>query len=134
MTQQHLTILKENNIKITPQRLSILELLEHYGHMSTKEIFSKIQSKFPSISLATIYKNINFMLEKRLLKEVKLSNLDSKYEIAKEAHAHMVCSKCHHVYDVELNIDAAIERFQKENGFSVESNSVELVGLCPHCK
>jgi len=132
--QNHLIILKENGIKVTPQRLTILALLEQYGHLSIKELFSKIKPNFPSISLATIYKNINFLMEKRLLKEIKLSDLEARYEITKAPHAHLVCKKCGKIEDVEFDIKNLVKDFEKKCDFVIESNSVELVGICRDCR
>ncbi|MGM0533783.1 MAG: Fur family transcriptional regulator [Campylobacterota bacterium] len=133
MQANSLTFLKQHNIKATPQRLSILNLLESHGHLSIKEIFERIKPNFPSISLATIYKNINFLLDKSLLKEVKLSNLDSKYEIAKDPHAHLVCTRCGKVEDVEVDISAVMKSVEKNSDFIVEANSLELSGVCQTC-
>ena len=134
MQTNHLTVLKEHNIKVTPQRLSILNLLDQYGHLSIKELFSKIKPTFPSISLATIYKNINFLIEKSLLKEVKLSDMESRYEITKAPHAHLVCKSCGKITDVEFDIESLVKDFEKKSDFFIESNSVELSGLCKKCQ
>lgn len=134
MQTNHLTVLKEHNIKVTPQRLSILNLLEQYGHLSIKELFSKIKPTFPSISLATIYKNINFLIEKSLLKEVKLSDMESRYEITKAPHAHLVCKSCGKIKDVEFDIKSLVKDFEEKSDFFIESNSVELSGLCKECQ
>jgi Fur family peroxide stress response transcriptional regulator len=134
MQMNHLAVLKENNIKVTPQRLSILTLLDQHGHLSIKELFSKIKPTFPSISLATIYKNINFLMEKSLLKEVKLSDLESRYEITKAPHAHLVCKSCGKILDVEFDIESMVKNFEKKCDFTVESNSVELRGICKECR
>jgi Fur family peroxide stress response transcriptional regulator len=134
MHANSLTFLKEHNIKATPQRLSILNLLENYGHLSIKEIFERIKPNFPSISLATIYKNINFLLDQSLLKEVKLSNLDAKYEIAKAPHAHLVCKKCGKVEDIEVDISDVMKNVEQKSDFVLESNSLELSGTCKECR
>ncbi|MGM0622724.1 MAG: Fur family transcriptional regulator [Campylobacterota bacterium] len=134
MQTDHLTILKDNSIKVTPQRLTILNLLGQHGHLSIKEIFSEIKPVFPSISLATIYKNINFLIEKSLLKEVKLTDMDSKYEITKAPHAHLVCTECHSVEDIDIDMQSIVKEFEKQSGFLVSSNSLELSGVCSACR
>ena len=134
MHDTHIMILKENSIKVTPQRLTILNLLEQYGHLSIKELFSKIRPNFPSISLATIYKNINFLMEKSLLKEVKLSDLEARYEITKAPHAHLLCKKCGKIQDVAFDIDSMVKEFEKNCDFVIESNSIELAGICKDCQ
>lgn len=134
MQNYHLMTLKENSIKVTPQRLTILGLLEQHGHLSIKELFSKIKPNFPSISLATIYKNINFLMEKSLLKEIKLTDLEARYEITKAPHAHLVCKRCGKIEDVTFDIESMVKDFEKKCDFVIESNSVELTGICKDCQ
>lgn len=49
-------ILKQNNLKITPQRMAILKEIEKNGHISIEEIYENIKETHPSMSLATIYR------------------------------------------------------------------------------
>ncbi len=51
-------ILKENHLKITPQRLAILKEIQKFGHISIDEIYENVKESNPSMSLATIYKNL----------------------------------------------------------------------------
>ncbi len=67
-------ILKQNNLKITPQRMAILKEIEKNGHISIEEIYENIKETHPSMSLATIYKNLTSMQEARIIVEVKLPN------------------------------------------------------------
>ena len=87
-------LLKEYDLKVTPQRVAIVEELYNNGHMNIDDLYKKLLSKFPSVSLATIYKNINAMVEKVFLSEVKIPNTKSVYELVKTEHAHLVCSCC----------------------------------------
>ncbi len=59
--QKYMQLRKTHNIKITPQRLAIVRLMESYGHISVREIFEKIKKNLPFLSLATRYKNINLV-------------------------------------------------------------------------
>ena len=67
-------ILKDNHLKITPQRLAILKEIQKCGHISIDEIYENIKESNPSMSLATIYKNLASMQEARIVEEDKLPN------------------------------------------------------------
>lgn len=67
-------MLRTHNLKATPQRIAILEAVYKYGHINIEKLYEDIKNKFDSISLATIYKNINAMTKNSLLFEVKLPN------------------------------------------------------------
>jgi len=130
----YMKLLKDHNLKATPQRLTIVEQLCQHGHMNIDDIYRALQKKFPSISLATIYKNINAMTEIAFLSEVKIPTKKSVYEITKEEHSHVVCTECNKVIDVELETQQLIEEAQKKSGFTLCKSSIVFDGICNECK
>jgi Fur family transcriptional regulator, peroxide stress response regulator len=130
---QHHELLRKHNLKATPQRLEIVSVLAHKGHMGTSEMYEHLRKKFPSISLATVYKNINIMLEKGFLFEVKLPEKKNVFELVKEKHSHVVCSKCSSIIDIELDVHEVVEQVKELTHYKIESNSLVFNGLCPRC-
>lgn len=126
-------LLKEYDLKVTPQRVAIVEELYNNGHMNIDDLYKKLLSKFPSISLATIYKNINAMVEKVFLSEVKLPNSKSVYELVKVEHAHLVCSSCGDIEDIMLDASSILEEASKITSFKIDSTNIVLSGICPKC-
>jgi len=55
---QEIELLKEYKLKVTPQRIAIVELLKEHGHLSIAKMYELMKRRFPTVSLATIYKNI----------------------------------------------------------------------------
>jgi len=130
----YIKLLKENNLKATPQRLTIVEELALNGHLNIDQIYKALQDKFPSISLATIYKNIHTMLDISFLNEVKIPNKKSVYELHKEEHSHIVCSKCNMIVDINLDISPLLKEASKISDFKLFESSVIFNGLCHNCK
>ena len=126
-------LLKEYDLKVTPQRVAIVEELYKNGHMNIDDLYKKLLSKFPSVSLATIYKNINAMVEKVFLSEVKIPNSKSVYELVKTEHAHLACSSCGYIEDIILDASALLEEVPKLSSFKVNSTNIVLSGLCSKC-
>lgn len=126
-------LLKEYDLKVTPQRVAIVEELYKYGHMSIDDLYKKLLERFPSVSLATIYKNINSMVEKVFLSEVKIPNAKTVYELCKSEHAHLVCSECKEVFDIELDSSSIQEQVTKINGFKVNQTDIVVSGVCSNC-
>jgi len=126
--------LKANNLKVTPQRLTIIEELYKNGHMNIDELYVNLKKKFPSISLATIYKNINSMIDILYVSEVKIPNKKSVYELTKEEHSHLVCNKCNSILDIDLNLSTIKDEASKKSGFNLAKSSVVFTGLCPKCQ
>jgi len=127
-------LLRERHLKVTPQRLGILSLLHDHGHISVEDLYEKIQKKFSSISLATLYKNINAMIETSLLKEVKLPHMKSKYEIVKTPHAHLICEKCGALEDLEMNMDTLHSLITPQSHFKVHQTDLIFSGICQNCQ
>ena len=127
-------MLREHNLKATPQRLAILDCVFLYGHINIDKLYDEVKQKFNSISLATIYKNINAMTENKLLLEVKIPNEKSVYEIAKEEHSHLICSECGEVIDITVDIQTMLEEVSKKYDFNVLHSDIVLSGTCSKCQ
>lgn len=127
-------LLKEHQLKVTPQRLGILDLMYQHGHISVDNLFTEIKKQFTSISLATLYKNISSMLDTSLITEVKAPENKTHYEITKKPHAHLVCSECSEHIDIEFDFTKMHSMICDENQFDVDSSSLILLGKCKKCK
>ena len=125
--------LRESGIKVTPQRLAIVEELDGHIHLSIDELYETIKKRFPSISLATVYKNINAMMEKQFILEVKIPGEKSKYELAKAPHSHVVCETCGKVEDIALDLEAVTQKAVNLSHYEIREE-VLLRGVCPACK
>ena len=85
-------ILKENKLKVTPQRIAVLEAFDHLNtHPTAEEISGFIRKKYPGIATGTVYKILDIMVEKQLIKKVKTDRDIMRYDAVKDLH--------HHLYD-----------------------------------
>jgi len=126
--------LKEHQLKITPQRMAILEEIEAAGHIDIDHLYEILLMSFPSISLATVYKNVNQMYELKILEVIKVPNHKLQYEISKEPHIHLACDTCGSVMDMEQCIDELMVSAETESGYLLNHSTVVLNGLCPDCQ
>ncbi len=126
--------LRQHNLKATPQRLAIVDVLFIHGHMNTESLYLMMLEKFSSISLATIYKNINIMIEKSFIQEVKLPHAKSVYELTKTSHSHLLCKKCGAIEDIEINLDKFVLEISKTNQFQIDKTDFVLSGNCKNCQ
>ncbi len=123
-------LLEDSNLKTTPQRLAILKELDNKGHASIEEIYETIKEMFPSISLATIYKNINALKEEGIISEICLHQ-KPKFEIDKSPHAHFICKKCGNVEDIPFN-DIIKNDFNQK--YPDSQKELYIYGVCKKCK
>ena len=129
-------ILKRHGLKATIQRMSILSIVHSHGHCDVDEIYEKLLLNHPTVSLATVYKNIVTMVEEGVLSEVPIAGRKSKYELKKHDHLHLVCRSCGVVKDMELD-EVMAEKGRKrsiEASFTLESMQINLYGICSECK
>ena len=130
------TLLKESGLKATFQRMNILERIEHHGHMSIDAIYEEVVKTHPSLSLATVYKNIILMVENGVLVEVPIEGKKAKYELAKSDHIHLVCTECGEVEDKphDIGADSIFSSMTKEENFTLSKQQINLYGVCSNCQ
>ncbi|AWK61044.1 peroxide stress regulator [Helicobacter cinaedi PAGU611] len=126
--------LRENQLKITPQRLAMLDRIQKNGHMSVEELYEQIRSIFPFISLATIYKNIHALCEANILREIKAPKDKQKYELSSDRHLHVYCEICGKLEDIRLDTQALEKDCSQNSGYSICDISAVLIGKCPECR
>jgi Fur family ferric uptake transcriptional regulator/Fur family peroxide stress response transcriptional regulator len=129
-------MLKENGLKATFQRMNILNVIDTHGHMSVEAIYGEVSKVHPSLSLATIYKNIILMMEKGVLVEVPIVGKKSKYELAKADHMHLICTECGEVED-KMCLDKTEKIFSElteQEHFTLKKRQINLYGICESCQ
>ena len=132
MQTQVVNSLKEHGLKVTPQRVTILTAIERQGHANIDEIYQEAKTTNPTMSLATVYKNVTSLIETNLLKEVAINNQKSKYELTKEPHSHLICKQCGSVEDINSNNLFTLNRDNLD--FDIEDIELNIYGVCSKCK
>lgn len=130
----YISTLQSHKLKVTPQRLEIVDILCKNGHINIDDLYKSLQSKFPSLSLATVYKNINTMCEKLFLSEVKIPNIKNVYELTKDEHSHVVCSKCNAIMDIDLDSTSVFNEAKIKSNYDINKSAIVFNGICPNCK
>ena len=96
-------MLKDHGLKVTNQRLLVLEALASCPdkHLTTEEIYELVKVDFPEIGIATVYRTIQLLLELNLVDKINLDDGFVRYEIGsvrteetKHHHHHLICLNC----------------------------------------
>ena len=132
MITNYISLLKENDLKATIQRTSILKSIDHAGHINIDDIYEDVKELYPTLSLATIYKNIILMQENNVIIEVPMNGEKSKFELKKDDHVHLICQTCGDIQDTEITKQTK-EALVIEN-FQLNSSQINLYGLCKRCQ
>lgn len=127
-------ILKEKNLKLTPQRLAILNFLDKKTHPTIEEIYEEVKKNFPSISLATIYKNINTLKEHQIVIELNPGG-KLKYDINLVPHIHAICKNCGKIEDFynEEIINNCKNSIEKSINKKIEKLDITFYIECDDC-
>ncbi|HHH37652.1 MAG TPA: transcriptional repressor [Epsilonproteobacteria bacterium] len=135
MSKYH-TVLNQSGLKATNQRLGILEVLRERGHSAIDDIYQRVKKHHPTISLATVYKNIEVMVERGVLLEVPIAGRKSQYEIKKRDHIHLICLECGSVMDemIEAIPQERLAQVAQRDDFLLSSSQINLYGICHNCQ
>jgi Fur family transcriptional regulator, peroxide stress response regulator len=123
-------------LPITHQRQVIYDVLMGMpGHPSPEEVYAKVRKRIPSISLATVYKNLNRFLKAGLVQETSVHHGSLRVEVNDHPHHHVVCSSCKKIEDIDSDqISPLHVRGRLPKGFAVQRFSVDIIGLCARCR
>ncbi len=130
--------LKQLGLSCTKWRFSILKILkESHLPLTPKEIYKLLPKPRPN--LATVYRNLNKLVEKNLVRSVTLGDRIRYYELVQpNSHKHrIICKSCGQIEAFEP-VGCDLKSFEKlirdTLRFTVEEHSLEFFGTCPRCQ
>lgn len=130
---QKIDYYKKLGLKITPQRLAILEYLENnHEHPSAEDIYNALKERFPSMSFATVYNTLEVLMEKGLIKEIGIDSSKKRFDPVVHPHHHFICKKCGKIFDLKEDFDITIPQDLKD--CKIFDFQVVFSGLCHECK
>jgi len=134
---QMVSNLRENNYRITPQRLAILKILAaSVGHPSVEDIYGKVKKDFPTTSLATVYKTLIVMKDIGEVLELGFGEGGNRYDGNKPyPHPHIICTECRKIIDPDLErLHGMTEELMRATGFKINTHRLDFFGVCPDCQ
>jgi len=134
---QMISKLRENNYRITPQRLAVLRILAaSTGHPSVEKIYGKVKKDFPTTSLATVYKTLIVLKEIGEVLELGFGEGGNRYDGNKPyPHPHLICNGCGQIIDPDLeSLQGMTEELKKATGFKINTHRLDFFGVCPNCQ
>lgn len=123
----------ENGLKITPQRIAVLEAMDNLkNHPSTEGIIEYIRKNHPSIATGTVYKTLELFVEKGIISRVKTEKDVMRYDTVTDKHHHLYCMESNRIedyHDKELN--RLLENYFKNKkipNFNINEIKIQLSG------
>jgi len=130
------SLLREKGFKVTPQRLAIYNMLAGTkSHPNAEMIFNALQTMYPTMSLATVYKTMEILKEIGLVQVLNAGEDSFRYDADTRSHPHVRCIECGQVEDVE-NIDSAafVDQVSQKTKYQLMGQQFYFYGLCPDCQ
>jgi len=136
----HLKLLKkhcrENGMRLTPQRMEIFRAIDGVrDHPSAYEVFTRVRTLHPTISLDTVYRTLEIFEQWGLVAKLQFLSDKIRYDSDLSVHHHMICSKCKKIWDFKwdefdkIKLPADISRWGKP-----DKKDVLIQGVCLDCE
>jgi len=103
-------------------------------HATAEQVYEYIAKKNPSISKATVYRNLSQMAESGVLLDIASFFDATHYDHNTHVHYHFVCKSCNAVFDVDGDFPDLIKLIEKTEKFVVTGCNISFSGLCKKCK
>ncbi len=125
--------LTERGLKVTPQRMAILEAIYNLkNHPTAENIIDYIKKMHPNIATGTVYKVLGALVDNRIVKKVTTEKDVMRYDGIMENHHHLYCIESNLIKDyVDEELDELLQNyFEKKNlpGFKIEDIILQIKG------
>lgn len=129
--------LSSAGLRITSQRALILDIISQgHEHLDADEVYRLTRERKPSLSLSTVYRNLQTLKKLGLVKELHFDESHHHYEVKPSAeHHHLVCIGCGKIVEFECELSHKMrQEIAREKGFEVTGVEVHMSGYCAECR
>jgi Fur family peroxide stress response transcriptional regulator len=123
-------------LRMTPQRVVLLRVLSQTRtHPTADELYRQVRRHLPSVSHATVYRNLQELVAARLIATLERAGAAVRYDANPDDHHHFVCSECGRVSDIYLKgVDYAIDSARSTGAPPrIDRAELQLHGVCARC-
>jgi Fur family ferric uptake transcriptional regulator len=134
---QFLRTLRERGQRVTAERIALFdEVFAQHGHIDAEQLLAALRGAGVAISRATVYRNLDLLVECGLARKQRLGRRRFLYEHVHpgQQHDHLVCTGCGRVVEfVSPGIAALQTEICRAHGFLPTRHSLQINGLCNRC-
>jgi len=106
-----------------------------HNHPTADEVYAAINTEHPSISKATVYRNLHQLAAQGEILHVAVPNGADRFDFCTDKHYHARCTECGLVFDVRMpQIDGLLDRVEDSSGVELKRYDIFFEGICPECK
>ena len=120
--------------RFSKQRELVLRTVKaHLIHPTALEVYTMTREADPTISMGTVYRNLNLLAEQGKILRIKVPGGADRYDGIIEPHNHAVCTKCGMVMDYDYSFDDLNKALLEKSGFKCEELNITVRGTCKNC-
>lgn len=125
--------LRSAGYRVTRQRLAVYAFLStNDSHPTVDDIHSGVKRELPKISVATVYKSVESLVDIGLVKPIFLGQAATRFDASTEEHAHFRCIACNQIADVTMK--QAPVSMDPLDRCEILGSTVEFYGFCASCQ
>ena len=123
------------NLKYSRQREAIKDYLSSVTtHPTADTVYMHIKEEFPNISLGTVYRNLNLLVELGEIRKLSCGDDTDHFDYDTSPHYHYVCRQCGRVMDIPMEATKELETAAKEFvPGTIDDHTVFFYGICDEC-
>jgi Fur family ferric uptake transcriptional regulator len=129
-------LLRSHGLSVTAQRLTVLQTITDYPHITADQAAEVARKKIGAISRQSVYDTLNTLVEKGLARRIQPMDSPALFEDrVGDNHHHLVCRSCGVVEDVDcaMGLRPCLQA-SDDNNFIIDEAEVTYWGLCPKCQ
>lgn len=121
-------------MKYSKQREMVLNaLIDNKIHPTADDIYGIIKKDLPTISLATVYRNLNQLADNGDILKIQMPGEPDRFDSTICDHHHFNCVKCGCVCDI-MPEDINLSSIANINGNVILDYQIILKGICKECQ
>lgn len=129
---------EQTTTRNTAQRNVVLESVYSLGgtHPTSAEVLKEAKKNHPSISRATVYRNLDVLAEEGKILRVEMTQGPVRYDHTLIPHSHAICRLCDKVFDIAIDgLNGEVEKLigKESASFHIEGYSISFEGICREC-
>ncbi len=122
------------NYRNSRQRQRVYETVVHCGfHPTADWIYRSLRENDPTISLGTVYRNLDILCKLGLITPVGLGGGPEAFDCNPSLHYHLICTQCGSIEDIPLAYRSDIDNELTARGFCIDGHRMIFSGLCHRC-
>jgi Fur family transcriptional regulator, stress-responsive regulator len=139
MPVDHVTVLREQGLRVTKQRVAVMSALSLVPHSGADTVLATVRGDVGQVSTQAVYDVLNTLTDHGIVRRIQPAGSSARYELrVGDNHHHLVCRSCGTVVDIDCATETApcldaADLDAHAPGFAVDEAEVTFWGVCATC-